>query len=235
MNTNRLENIGACVFDAYGTLFDVNAAAQHCAADLGDKWLPLAEPWRGRQLQYTWLRSLMENYADFWQVTGEALDFAMEALDINDPALRERLMQLYLQLDACPEVDSVLRQLRAGGMKTAILSNGSPKMLQAAVDNAGIGDALDAVISVDQIKLYKTAPAVYQLAVDQLGVEASAICFQSSNAWDAHAASNFGFRVVWVNRFAQARERLPGNPDIMLDNLKPLPEIVGISSADKGA
>ncbi len=229
MNTKRLENIGACVFDAYGTLFDVNAAAQHCAADLGDKWLPLAELWRGRQLQYTWLRSLMENYADFWQVTGEALDFAMEALEIDDAALRERLMELYLQLDAYPEVGNVLRQLRDGGMKTAILSNGSPKMLQAAVDNAGIGGALDAVISVDQIKVYKTAPAVYQLAVDRLGVEASAICFQSSNAWDAHAALNFGFRVVWVNRFSQARERLPGNPDIMLDNLNPLPEIVGLS------
>lgn len=228
MNTNRLENIGACVFDAYGTLFDVNAAAQHCTADLGDKWLPLAELWRGRQLQYTWLRSLMENYADFWQVTGEALDFAMEALEIKDPALRERLMELYLQLDAYPEVGDVLRQLRDGGMKTAILSNGSPKMLQAAVDNASISDALDTVISVDQIKVYKTAPAVYQLAVDQLGVKASTISFQSSNAWDAHAASNFGFRVVWINRFSQARERLPGNPDIMLDNLKPLPAIVGL-------
>jgi len=228
MNTNRLENIGACVFDAYGTLFDVNAAAQHCTADLGDKWRPLAELWRGRQLQYTWLRSLMENYADFWQVTGEALDFAMEALEIKDPALRERLMELYLQLDAYPEVGDVLRQLRDGGMKTAILSNGSPKTLQAAVDNASISDALDTVISVDQIKVYKTAPAVYQLAVDQLGVKASTISFQSSNAWDAHAASNFGFRVVWINRFSQARERLPGNPDIMLDNLKPLPAIVGL-------
>jgi len=228
MTANRLENIGACVFDAYGTLFDVNAAAQHCAAELGDKWQPLAELWRGRQLQYTWLRSLMEEYADFWQVTGEALDFAMEALEIDDDALRQRLMDLYLKLDAYPEVGAVLRRLRDGGMKTAILSNGSPKMLAAAVDNAGIGDALDAVISVDPIRVYKTAPAVYQLAVDQLGVAASAISFQSSNAWDAHAASNFGFRVVWVNRFAQARERLPGSPDVMLDNLEPLPAIVGL-------
>jgi 2-haloacid dehalogenase len=228
MTTDRLENIGACVFDAYGTLFDVNAAAQHCAAELGDKWQPLAELWRGRQLQYTWLRSLMEEYADFWQVTGEALDFAMEALDIHDDALRERLMELYLKLDAYEEVGGVLRRLRNGGMKTAILSNGSPRMLGAAVDNAGLGEVLDAVISVDQIKVYKTAPAVYQLAVDQLGVAASAISFQSSNAWDAHAASNFGFRVVWVNRFAQARERLPGNPDIKLDNLEPLPAIVGM-------
>jgi 2-haloacid dehalogenase len=209
-------------------LFDVNAAAQHCAADLGDKWLPLAELWRGRQLQYTWLRSLMGEYADFWQVTGEALDFAMDALDLEDAQLRERLMELYLQLDAYPEVGDVLRRLQDGGMKTAILSNGSPKMLDAAVANAGIGGALDAVISADQIKVYKTAPGVYQMAVDQLGVAPGAISFQSSNAWDAHAASNFGFRVVWVNRFGQPRERLPGNPDVMLDSLESLPSIVGV-------
>jgi 2-haloacid dehalogenase len=231
MTESKLDGIGACVFDAYGTLFDVNAAAQHCAGELGDKWQPLAELWRGRQLQYTWLRSLMENYADFWQVTGDALEFAMEALELDDSDLRRRLMDLYLQLDAYPEVAGVLQQLRDGGMKTAILSNGSPKMLSAAVDNAGIGPSLDAVISVDQIKVYKTAPAVYQLAVDQLGVAASDICFQSSNAWDAHAASNFGFRVVWVNRFGQARERLPGNPDVVLENLAGLPALVGLGAS----
>ncbi|MFP6771959.1 MAG: haloacid dehalogenase type II [Alphaproteobacteria bacterium] len=231
MTESKLDGIGACVFDAYGTLFDVNAAAQHCAGELGDKWQPLAELWRGRQLQYTWLRSLMENYADFWQVTGDALEFAMEALELDDSDLRRRLMDLYLQLDAYPEVAGVLQQLRDGGMKTAILSNGSPKMLSAAVDNAGIGPSLDAVISVDQIKVYKTAPAVYQLAVDQLGVAASDICFQSSNAWDAHAASNFGFRVVWVNRFDQARERLPGNPDVVLENLAGLPALVGLGAS----
>jgi 2-haloacid dehalogenase len=230
MTTAKIDGIGACVFDAYGTLFDVNAAAQHCAADLGDKWLPLAELWRGRQLQYTWLRSLMENYADFWQVTGEALDFAMEALEIDDAALRDRLMALYLQLDAYPEVSGVLQCLRDGGMKTAILSNGSPKMLAAAVANAGIGGSLDAVISADTIKIYKTARAVYQMAVDQLGVPASEICFQSSNAWDAHAASNFGFKVVWVNRFGQARERLPGKPDVVLKDLMELPNLVGVEN-----
>jgi 2-haloacid dehalogenase len=226
----KLDGIGACVFDAYGTLFDVNAAAQHCAGELGDKWQPLAELWRGRQLQYTWLRSLMENYADFWQVTGDALDFAMEALELDDSDLRRRLMELYLQLDAYGEVAGVLQQLKDGGMKTAILSNGSPKMLQAAVKNAGIGPFLDAVISVDRIKVYKTAPAVYQMAVDELGVPAGDICFQSSNAWDAHAASNFGFRVVWVNRFGQARERLPGKPDVVLQDLTGLPALLGLGA-----
>ena len=228
MTDQRIEDVQACVFDAYGTLLDFNSAVMKCRDEIGDSAERLSDVWRQKQLQYTWLRSLMGTHADFWQVTGEALDFAMEALEIDDGALRERLMDLYLQLDAYPEVGDVLRRLRDGGMKTAILSNGSPKMLQAAVDNAGIGDALDAVISADQIKIYKTAPAVYQLAVDQLGVSAENICFQSSNAWDAHAASNFGFRVVWVNRFAQARERLPGNPDIMLDSLKPLPSVFGL-------
>ena len=229
MATPRLERIEACVFDAYGTLFDVNAAAQHCAAELGDSWQPLAELWRGRQLQYTWLRTLMGAYVDFWQVTGEALDFAMEALGLSDNALRQRLMDLYLQLDAYPEVAQVLRELQAGGMKTAILSNGSPKMLQAAVDNAGIGGDLDAVISVDQLRAYKTVPAVYQLAVDELSIAPGAISFQSSNAWDAHAGSHFGFKVVWVNRFGQARERLPGDPDVETDSLRDLPAIVGVA------
>ena len=176
----------------------------------------------------------MGEYADFWQVTGEALDFAMEALELDDAPLRERLMELYLQLATYPEVGDVLRRLQDGGMKTAILSNGSPRMLDAAVANAGIGGALDAVISVDQIKIYKTAPAVYQMAVDQLDVTAGAISFQSSNAWDAHAASNFGFRVVWINRFGQARERLPGNPDVMLDSLESLPAVVGVGAGGVG-
>ena len=137
-------------------------------------------------------------------------------------------MEHYLQLDVYPKVPEVLKQLRDGGMKTAILSNGSSKMLSAAFENVRIGDYMDAVISADQINVYKTTPAVYQLAVGQLGVAPSRICFQSSNAWDAHAASNFGFHVAWVNRFGQPRERLPGNPDVTLDNLEELPALVGI-------
>lgn len=224
---DRLADIGACVFDAYGTLFDVNAAAQHCQAELGDKWQPLAETWRSRQLQYTWLRSLMSQYVDFWQVTGEALDFSLASLKIDDANLRQRLMDLYLQLDCYPEVPEVLKTLKSAGMRTAILSNGSPKMLDAAVANAGIGDHLDAVISVDQLRVFKPKMEVYQLAVDQLGVPAGRISFQSSNAWDAHAASVFGFKVVWCNRFGQAREGLPGSPDREVTSLDALPAIVG--------
>lgn len=228
MATDRIDSIKACVFDAYGTMFDVNAAAAHCAGELGDSWQPLANLWRLRQLEYTWLRSLMGAYADFWQITAEALDFAMANLGIEDrDGLRERLLQLYLQLDAYPEVPDVLKALKAAGFKTAILSNGSPEMLRSAVDNAGIGGDLDAVLSVDELGIFKPAPAVYQLAVDRLGVAAGEICFQSSNAWDAHAASHFGFRVAWVNRFGQARERLPGAPDVELADLNALLPVIG--------
>lgn len=227
MSPARLENIQACVFDAYGTLFDVNAAAGHCSAELGDKWQPLAELWRGRQLQYTWLRSLMADYVDFWRITGDALDFAMASLGIEDAALRQRLMDLYLQLDAYPEVPDVLAALKRAGMKTAVLSNGSPDMLRSAVENAGIARHLDAVISVDPLRVYKPSAVVYAEVERQLGVAPAGVSFQSSNSWDAHGASAFGFKVVWVNRFGQAVERLPGRPDVMLETLDDLPAVVG--------
>jgi 2-haloacid dehalogenase len=227
MTKERLDGIEACVFDAYGTLFDVNAAAAACSEELGDKWLPLAETWRLKQLQYTWLRSLMGRHADFWQVTGDGLDFAMASLGIDDAALRERLMDLYLRLDAYPEVPEVLRQLKAAGKKTAILSNGSPRMLEAAVRNAGIDDVLDGVLSVEDAGIYKPHPSVYELVTKSMDVAPQAVSFQSSNGWDAHAAKAFGFRVVWINRFGQARERIPDEPDIEITSLNPLPGIVG--------
>src|SRR6202045_4059078 len=144
-----LQGIEACVFDAYGTLFDVNSAAQGCAESLGEKWQSLAELWRQKQLQYTWLRSLAGRHADFWQVTGEALEFALSTLHIENPALRARLMELYLTLKAYPEVPETLKRLKTAGMKLAILSNGTPTMLAAAASNAGISNLSDAVLSVE--------------------------------------------------------------------------------------
>jgi len=223
-----IEGIKACVFDAYGTLFDVNAAAAHCRDELGDNADRLSEIWRAKQLQYTWLRSLMGDFVEFWQVTGDALDYAFATLGMDDPALRQRLMQLYMNLDAYPEVKDVLSQLKAGGLKTAILSNGSPKMLASAVDNAGIADLLDDVISVNELKIYKPHPSVYQLAVDHLAVAPSEIAFQSSNSWDAVGAAHFGFRVVWINRFKQAREVLPAQPDREISTLADLPPLLGL-------
>lgn len=223
----RLTGIRACVFDAYGTLFDVNSAASHAKDALGDKWLPLAELWRAKQLQYTWLRGLMGRHADFWQVTGDALDFALASLELDDASLRDRLMHLYLELDAYPEVEATLRQLKAAGLRLAILSNGTPEMLAAAIENSGIVDLLDAVLSVEEAGVFKPHPSVYRLATARLALAPAEICFLSSNGWDAYAAKAFGLRVLWCNRYAQAPERMPELPDGEIANLAALPSILG--------
>ena len=223
-----LSGIRACVFDAYGTLFDYASAAARCRDVLGDKFAPLVGLWRDKQLQYTWLRSLQGRHADFRQVTGEALDFALETLGLADAALRARLMDLYLRLDAFPEVPDMLRRLKETGFATAILSNGSPPMLAAAVENAGIGGLLDAVLSVEEAGVYKPHPKVYQLALDHFSLAAGAILFVSSNGWDAYAASAFGMRVLWCNRYSQRRERLPGKPDGEIGSLAELPALLGL-------
>jgi 2-haloacid dehalogenase len=227
MTNAPLRRIEACVFDAYGTLFDFAGAARRCKDELGDHADRLTTLWRDKQLQYTWLRAAQGRHADFWQVTGDALDFSLETLGVERPPLREKLMALYLTLDAFPEVPDVLRQLKAAGLRTAILSNGAPKMLDAAVKAARLEGFFDAVLSVEAVGVFKPHPKVYQLAVDRLGVPARAIAFQSSNAWDAHAASAFGMQVVWCNRYGQRAERLPGAPDCEIRSLAELPALVG--------
>lgn len=227
MSIEPLQNIRACVFDAYGTLFDHASAAARCRDELGPDWERLTVLWRDKQLQYTWLRTLQNRHADFWQVTGDALDYALETLGIDDHPMREKLMSLFLSLDPFPEVPAMLKSLKAAGLKTAILSNGSPSMLAAAVENAGIGLLLDEVLSVEEVAVYKPHPKIYQLAVERLGLAPEAISFQSSNAWDAYAASAFGLRVVWCNRYGQRPERLPGAPDRQIRTLAELPELVG--------
>jgi 2-haloacid dehalogenase len=221
-----LAGIRACVFDAYGTLFDFGSAVARCRDALGGKADALTALWRDKQLQYSWLRTLQHRHADFWQVTGDALDYALEALGIADARLREQLMQLYRTLDPFPEVAAVLARLKQRGFATAILSNGTPEMLAAAVSQARIGALLDHVLSVEEVGVYKTAPPVYQLAVDRLGVAAREISFQSSNAWDVYAASAFGMRTVWCNRSGQCRERLPGAPDHEIRSLAELPALL---------
>jgi 2-haloacid dehalogenase len=227
MSNAPLTGVKACVFDAYGTLFDFAAAAKGCRDVLGDSIDKLTALWREKQLQYTWLRALQGRHADFWQVTGDALDFALETLAIDKPGLRHRLMNLYLTLDTFPEVADVLRALKNAGLRTAILSNGSPTMLDAAVKAARLDSLLDAVLSVEAVGVYKPHPKVYQLAVDRLGIPAAAIAFQSSNAWDAYAASAFGMQVVWCNRYDQRPERLPGAPERTIKSLAELPALVG--------
>ncbi len=226
MTTLKLRDIKACVFDAYGTLFDVNSASRIAQEALGEKWQPLADLWRAKQLQYTWLRGLGVRHADFWQVTSDALDFAMASLQIEDAALRGRLMNLYLTLDAYPEGPATLKRLKQSGMKLAILSNGTPAMLAAAVGHAGIADLFDAVLSVEEVKVYKPHPSVYRLACGRLNAAADRICFISSNGWDAYSAKAFGLCVVWCNRQGQAPERIPETPDAQIATLAELPDIV---------
>ena len=221
-----LDGVRACVFDAYGTLFDFASAAARSPDVPQEKRAPLTKLWRDKQLEYSWLRTLENRYGDFWQVTGEALDFALESLDLATPALRERLMDLYLGLEPFPEVPAVLAALREAGFKTAILSNGSPMMLEALVKRSKLEAMFDAVLSADAVQVFKTHPKVYQYALDTLGLKASAISFQSSNAWDAHGASDFGMRVVWCNRYGQRRERLPGRPDFEIRTLAELPALL---------
>ncbi len=234
----QLQGIRACVFDAYGTIFDFASAAARCPDIPDDKRAALTATWRDKQLQYTWLRSLQGRYADFWQVTGEALDFALDSLGIATPALRQRLMDLYGTLSAFPEVADTLRRLREAGFVTAILSNGSPAMLDAAVRGAGLHGLLDAVLSADAVKVFKTHPRVYEYGLQQLGLAADQVSFQSSNAWDAFAASDFGMRVVWCNRYGQRRECLPGSPDHEIRSLAELPALLqapGAPADDRAA
>ena len=220
--------IKACVFDAYGTLFDVGAAARTAAAEPGAEgwaghWPALAERWRLKQLQYTWLRAVMGEHTDFWQVTRDGLDWALASLDLTDPALRERLLALYWELDAYAEVPATLAALKAAGHRTAILSNGSPAMLDGAVGSAGIGGVLDAVLSVEAVGTFKPASAVYDLVGARFGIAAGEVLFVSSNGWDAAAAAGYGFRTAWVNRAGDPVERLPARPDRILPDLSPIP------------
>lgn len=216
------------MFDAYGTLFDVGSAvASSREPSLAEHGAVLSALWREKQLQYTWLRAVQGRHIDFWQLTADALDFALETLTIADPPLRARLMNLYLTLAPYPEVAEVLKRLKAAAFKVAILSNGSPGMLNAAVAAAGIGAMVDAVLSVEEVGVYKPHPRVYQLALDRLALEPESICFLSANAWDAWAAAAFGLRVVWCNRLRQRPERLPGRPEHEISSLAELPALCG--------
>jgi 2-haloacid dehalogenase len=223
-----LQGVRAAVFDAYGTLFDVASAAERAREALGDRWQPLADLWRTKQLQYTWLRSLMGCHADFWRVTGDALDFALETLGIDDAALRGRLMSLYERLGAYPEARPALEALRRGGLRLAVLSNGSPRMLAAASEAAGLASLLDAALSVESVGIYKPHPSVYRLALDHLRLWPSELLFVSANGWDACGAKACGLRVAFCNRAGQPPERLPAQPDVTIRSLAELPALVGV-------
>lgn len=224
--------IKACVFDAYGTLFDVAAAARTAAAEpgrdaLAERWQKIANDWRLKQLQYTWLRAVTGDHADFWAVTKDGLDYALEAAGLHtDAELRERLLSLYWELEAYAEVPAMLADLKADGCATAILSNGSPDMLSGAVDSAGLRELLDDIISVEDVGIFKPADAVYQLAPDRFNCANHEILFVSSNGWDAAGAAGFGFQTLWVNRAGDPMDRLPARPQFTRPDLRDVPELV---------
>ena len=221
-----IPNIKACVFDAYGTLFDVHSAVGKYYERLGDVADQVSAIWRTKQLEYTWLRSLMRKHADFWQVTQDGLDYALDACDVADKQLRDDLVDAYLHLKCYPEVPDSLARLKDSGRRIAILSNGSPAMLEAVVKSSGLEALVQTILSVEMVGVFKPDPAVYQLAVDQLGVKAAEIVFLSANAWDAVGATAFGLRVAWINRFAQRPERLPFQPDTEIKTLAELPALI---------
>ncbi len=228
MEQSRFKNIKVCVFDAYGTLFDVHSAVRKNREKLGDVADELSVLWRRKQLEYTWLRSLMRKHADFSQVIRDALEFAFDTFDLTDSALKSDLLDAYLNLECYPEVNDTLSILKQRGLKTVILSNGSPTMLEEMIDNSGVKHLIDLILSVEEIGVYKPSPLVYQLAVERLGVEPKEISYQSSNAWDVAGAASFGLQVAWVNRFSQKPERLPFGADAEIKSLLDLPGLLEI-------
>ena len=228
---NRFESaalfgIKSCVFDAYGTLFDVHSAVASHRSRLGADADGISALWRSKQLEYTWLRSLMGHHADFWRVTADALDFALGSFGVSDSALRNDLLDAYLRLDCYSEVPSVLKTLKGLGLPLAILSNGSPAMLKSAVQGAGIENLLDGVWSVEEVGIFKPSSEVYRLATAHLNLAAEQIAFMSSNGWDCAGAAAFGFQVAWINRFGQNPERLPFGPKVELKTLSELPQVL---------
>jgi len=225
--SGKMNGVRACVFDAYGTLFNVHAPVASMAGRIGPQADAMSKLWRTKQLEYTWLRSLMQAHAPFWRVTGEALDYALAVHGIADEGLRDELMQLYFHLEAYPDAVTCLKALKEAGFITGILSNGSPDMLLAAVRSSGLEAHLDHVLSIEDVGIYKPDPKVYQLAVDRIGVsDVSEICFLSANTWDAQAAKLFGFQVARINRFGLPDDNIPGRPDMLLDSLEQLPGVV---------
>ena len=224
--------VTTCVFDAYGTLFDVAAAARVLAeqpgqSQLAEVWPKLAADWRLKQLQYTWLRAVTGDHVPFWDVTKDGLDWAMEAAGLDDLEMRETLLALYWELPAYREVPEMLAVLKARGMNTAILSNGSPDMLDGAVDFAGVRTWLDAVLSVEDVGVFKPARVVYDMVGKRFDVTPDQVLFVSSNGWDAAAAAGYGFHTVWVNRAGEPMDRLPAKPGHVLDDLTGIPDLAG--------
>ena len=215
-----MENEKIYVFDAYGTLFDVDHACKEMAIQLGDNWEKLSSIWRQKQLEYSWLHNSMNEYDSFWKITKDSLEYAMNSLLMNSVKIKNELLDLYFKIGAFEEVEEVLKKIKKNKIKTAILSNGSYDMLNSAVKNSKFDELISEVISVDECKKFKPHRDVYNLVIDKFNINKKNCIFFSSNCWDIHGASNFGFQTVWVNRKKNIDELLPGKVDDQVQSLK---------------
>ena len=214
-------NSKAIVFDAYGTLFDVNSAAEKSKDKIGNKWENFANFWRTTQLEYTWLRSLMKKHKNFWQITEDSLDKSMETFQI-DKSLRNDLLSLYKELSTYPEVKNVLENLKKKSFKLAILSNGTPELLNHLVKSSDLENLFDDIFSVEEVKIYKPDPKVYDIPVNKYKVSKGEITFLSANTWDVSGAGNYGYNSIWVNRNNSVFDKLDYKPKNEVKNLKQL-------------
>ena len=219
-----MKNIKAIIFDAYGTLFDVNSAAEKCKDKIGDKWESFANFWRTTQLEYTWLRSLMKRHKDFWQITEDSLDKSMKAFSI-DPSMKNELMNLYKVLSPFKEVPETLKKLKGKNFKLAILSNGTPSLLDELVKNNNLDKLFDDIFSIEEVGIYKPDSRVYDLPIKKYKIKNNEVVFLSANTWDVSGGGNYGYQSIWVNRNNNIFDNLDFNPS---NQIKDLTELVNL-------
>ena len=220
-----MKNIKAIIFDAYGTLFDVNSAAEKCKDKIGDKWERFANFWRTTQLEYTWLRSLMDRHKDFWQITEDSLDKSMKAFDI-DPSMRDELLNLYKVLSPFKEVPDALKTLKEKKFKLAILSNGTPSLLNELVKSNHLDNLFDDIFSIEQVGVYKPSSRVYDMPVKKYNISKSEVAFLSANTWDVSGGGNYGYQSIWVNRNNNIFDNLDFKPKYQITDLNKLIQLV---------
>ena len=219
-----MKNVKAIIFDAYGTLFDVNSAAEKCKDKIGDKWESFANFWRTTQLEYTWLRSLMKRHKDFWQITEDSLDKSMKAFSI-DPSMKNELMNLYKVLSPFREVPETLKKLKGKNFKLAILSNGTPSLLDELVKSNNLDKLFDDIFSIEEVGIYKPDSRVYDLPIKKYKIKNSEVIFLSANTWDVSGGGNYGYQSIWVNRNNNIFDNLDFNPS---NQIKDLTELVNL-------
>jgi len=221
----KIENIKACVFDAYGTLFDVNSAAAKCKEKLGNRWEGFANAWRTTQLEYTWLRNIMKKHKNFWEITEDSLDHSMETFKIKKE-MRNELLDLYKKLNPYPEVEECLKALKEKNIKISILSNGTPDLLKELVESNNIQNYFDDIFSIESVGIYKPDSRVYEIPIKKYGCKPQNICFMSSNTWDVSGGGVFGYNAVWVNRLDKVFDKLSYKPKFVINNLRELFKII---------